>query len=205
MNSLRVPVFGSNVDASEDTILARSPFNACMSPLTEPTRPLTNSDANEKRCASVFAHFAARAVAGLRVRARRALRAFELGLVGRYLRQLRECSLQLLEARRGGVQGILHLRHGAFGGAGGFAAAFEHFPIEAEAEPDRDQRQKDIAAGVGKFCRQRVRLEQLVEQPDDHRHQHRDGKADDDAMDEGQVAHVGFNQLKHADVGCDPR
>ena len=52
MNSLRVPLLASMVDLSSLTILARSTSSAAMSPLTAATRPLTKSEANEKRAAS---------------------------------------------------------------------------------------------------------------------------------------------------------
>ena len=48
------------------------------------------------------------------------------------------------------------------------------------------------------------RAEDLIEKPDDHGHQHRNGKADDDLLNDRQVAHVRFNELKHADVRGNP-
>ena len=81
-----------------------------MSLLTAPTRPLTNSDANEKRCAS-----------SSRILRRGPSPGFELGQDVPLVRSSSAFSvetwvscierrLQLLEARRGGVQRVLHLR-----------------------------------------------------------------------------------------------
>jgi len=49
MNSLRVPVLASIVEVSAVAILARSPSSADISPFTDVTRPLTNSEAKVKR------------------------------------------------------------------------------------------------------------------------------------------------------------
>ena len=93
----------------------------------------------------LIAHLAARTVAGRAVGARGALVALDRRLVGRHGRQLNERRLQLLEARRGAVKRRLHLADGAFRRARGLGAAFQHLPVEAEAEPDGDDRQENVA------------------------------------------------------------
>ena len=52
MNSLRLPLLMSMVEASLETIFSKSPSSAAISPFTDATRPLTNSEANVKRWAS---------------------------------------------------------------------------------------------------------------------------------------------------------
>ena len=153
----------------------------------------------------LVAHLAAGAVAGRAVGAGRALVALDLGLLGGNRRELQERRLELLEPRRGAVQRGLHLADGAFGRARGLRAALQHLPVEAEAEPDGDDGQEDVAADVGEPREPVDGREHLVEQPHDHRHQHRNREADDDFVEERQVAHVRFYELEHADVGRDPR
>ncbi len=152
----------------------------------------------------VVSHAAAGAVAGLAVRAGRALVALRLGLAARQLGHLEKRGVELLKTRRADVQGCLHARHRELGRARAFGAAFQHFPIEAETEAHGNQAQEQVARDVGEARAEADGREHLVEQPDDHRHQHGDGKADDQLMDERQVAHVGLDQLQHADIGRDP-
>ena len=153
----------------------------------------------------VLAHLAARAVAGLRVRTGGSVGALLLGLLGRDRRQAHQGTVELLEARGGGVERALHLGHRAFRRARRLRAAFEHLPVEAEAEPDRDHRQEYVAGDIEQARDVADRSEDLVEQPHDHGHQHGDREADDHFVDQRQVAHVGLDQLEHADIGRDPR
>ena len=176
-----------------------------MSDLTVPTRPLTKSEANLKRPAS-SSRILRRGpspgpLLGQDLPLSRSTSAFSRRDGG----ELVERGLQLLEPRRGGKQRGLHLGDGALGRARGLAAALQHLPVEAEAEADRDDGQEQVAGDVAGLGEGIDRREHLVEQPDDHGHQHGHREADDDLVDERQVAEVGLDQLEHADVGRHPR
>ena len=49
-----------------------------------------------------------------------------------------------------------------------------------------------------------MRREHLVEQPDDHRHEHRHGKADNHLGGEIELTHVRLDEFEHADIGRHP-
>ena len=116
--------------------------------------PATDKVAGELEAFRVaLAHRHARTGAGPAAGARIAVGGFLFGLLGRHRGQRRERRHQLFEVDLRGVERAVHLADRGFRRACRFRAAFEHLPVEAEREADRNQRQEQIADDVERLDR----------------------------------------------------